>query len=253
MTEEENLLRHLSDLSAQADRKNIYTYSGFLSLPEIDLLKRAGLSTPYSLFGGTESAERQIAVFGSEEAFGYEAEPPVSVLEIAPVSEKFGEELSHRDYLGAILNLGIDRSLTGDIVIREKKAWLFCLDSIAGYIAENLLHIRHTEVTVKDLGSAKALSDLPELKPVLQKLQLNVASERLDAVTAAFLGQSRNHTLSCFSQKLVYVNSRLMTDVSYRLKENDVLNVRGFGKAIYTGISGESKKGRLYVTLMKYV
>ena len=141
MDQDEKLKRHLIDLSRQASSRCSYTYSAFLSLPEQELFRSAAKDLApvrTELFGGNELSERRIAVFGSEEDFGYREDPPVSVLRISPVSEKFGEELSHRDYLGAVLSLGIDRSLTGDIVVRGKTAFLYVLDSIRDYISENL-------------------------------------------------------------------------------------------------------------------
>ena len=250
MDDLELLSRRFSDLSHLAERRGTYTFSNFLNLTEQDQFLRLKSSFPMaaSLYGPQETSERKIAVFGSEAEFGYPPEYPVSVLKIAPVSEKFSEELSHRDYLGAILNTGIDRGLTGDIIVRGKKAYLFCLDSIADYLKDNVHHIRHTDVLV-----SAASGSLPELAPEFQELRLNVPSERLDAIVAAFINQSRTKATVYFSRELVFVNSRAVTDVSAHLKPGDVLNVRGFGKAIYDGIDGQSRKGRLYVVLRKYI
>ena len=251
MDTQQELISRLTDLASQAARRNTYTYSPFLSLADQDELSRIPhdrLPVRYTLFGGSPSCERQLAVFGSEDELGYPPEPPVAIVSISPVSEKYGEELSHRDYLGAILNLGIDRGLTGDIVIRGKQAWLYCLDSISEYICGHLDRVRHTSVTC-----APVTGDVPELAPQLQEVSLNVASERLDAIVAAFTGLSRGHVQTLFSEKRVYVNSRLADNAGKALKEGDVLNVRGFGKAVYDGISGHSKKGRNYVALRKYI
>ena len=251
MNTQQELISRLTDLASQAARRNTYTYSQFLSLADQDELSRIPrdmLPVRYSLCGGSPSCERQLAVFGSEDDLGYPPEPPIAVVSISPVSERYGEELSHRDYLGAVLNLGIDRGLTGDIVIRGKRAWMYCLDSICGYICDHLDRVRHTTVEC-----APVTGDVPELAPELQEISLNVSSERLDAVVAAFTGLSRGHVQTLFSEKRVYVNSRLADNASKPLKEGDVLNVRGFGKAVYDGVSGHSKKGRNYVALRKYV
>ena len=250
MDERELLARRFMDLSDQADKRGTYTFSQFLNLSEQDQLLKLKNSflTAAALYGPQATSERKIAVFGSEAEFGYLPEYPITVLKISPVSEKFSEELSHRDYLGAVLNTGIDRGLTGDIIIRGKNAYIFCLNSIADYLKDTLHHIRHTDVIVKE-----ASGRLPELEPEFEELRINVASERLDAIVAAFINQSRTKASVYFSRELVFVNSRAVTDVSAHLKEGDVLNVRGFGKAIYDGIDGTSRKGRLYVILRKYV
>ncbi|MBR6405450.1 MAG: hypothetical protein IKS18_04550 [Lachnospiraceae bacterium] len=249
--EERLLLRHLQDLSERAQQSGIYTFSDFLSLPEQDLVLRSvreyGL-WDYHFEGGSESAERRIIVFGSEASFGYPPELPITVLQIRPVQEKYGEELSHRDILGAVMSLQIERSLTGDIIVRGKNAYIFCLQRIADFLAENLTKIRHT-----DVQCMRCISDVPELRPVLQEVRLNIASERLDSIVAFLTGISRSHIERLFHEKRVFLNGRIVESLSARPKEGDVITVRGFGKAIYEGISGSSKKGRLYVTLRKYV
>ncbi len=250
MDDLELMTRRFHDLAQQADKRGTYTFSPFLNLAEQDLFLKLknSFAVPASLYAPQKTSERKLAVFGSEAEFGYPPDPPVRVLKISPLSEKFSEDLTHRDYLGAVLNTGIDRSFTGDIIIRGKNAYLFCLESMVGYLKDTLHHIKHTDVMLSE-----ASGSLPELEPEFQELRLNVASERLDAVVAAFLNQSRTKASVYFSRELVFVNSRAVTDTSAHLKEGDVLNVRGFGKAIYDGIDGTSRKGRLYVVLRKYV
>jgi len=243
--------RHLLDLRERAERYGTYTFSGFLSLAEQDELLRAAGPGPgayLKLYGGFEGAERKIAVFGSEKDFGFPPEYPVRAVRIDPVSEKYGEDLSHRDYLGAILALGIDRSLTGDIAVDGKHALLICLDTALPFLLDNLREVRHTAVRLTE-----APADIPDLKPKLTELRINVPSERLDCIVAGLTKLSRAKAEELFRRQLVFVNSRLIEDGSKKLKEGDVLNVRGFGKAIYRGIDGESKKGRLYVVLEKYI
>ena len=249
MTDDDRiLLNHLKDLQKRAERSGISTFSGFLSLPEQDLFLRNVREYgfhDYRLEGGVESAERRIVVFsGDGEEFS--PKPPIVILEVTPLQEKYAEELSHRDGLGAMMSLGIDRSLTGDILIRDKRAWIFCLQPAADMMISSLGQVRRTAVT-----SAAAAPDVPELQPRYAPLRLNVASERLDAVAAAFTGLSRGQTEKLFSAEKVFVNGRTAADRSARLKEGDTLSVRGFGKAVYDGIEYETKKNRLRVRMRK--
>ena len=250
MENKDQVNRHLLDLCRRSERTAFWVYSGFLSPAEQEDFRRCPESGAfdYCFDGGTPAAERRLLVAGSEEQIGCPPEPPICVVSVVPSSPKFAEDLSHRDYLGAILSLGIGRSLIGDILVREKQAWFFCLDSAADFLISSLTRIRNTAVSAS-LSSVEA----QELQPRYEAIRLNVASERLDAVLSAFTGLSRAQTAPLFSGEKVYVNHRTVTDKSFRLKEGDILSVRGFGKAVYDGIEYETRKSRLWVSLRKYL
>lgn len=245
MNAKDSTLRHLLDLCRKSERAGIRQYSGFLSPAEQDDFLRCPEAAEYtfSFLGGYEAAERKILVAGT----GGEPDPPISVIAVSPKSEKFAEDLTHRDYLGAILGLGIERSLIGDILVRDRRAWFFCLSSAAELLVSSLTEVRRTAVRA-ELSSFS----VPELRPRYAPLRLNVASERLDAVVAAFAGVSRGQANLLFSSEKVFVNGRIAADRSARLKEGDVLSVRGYGKAVYDGIGRETRKNRLWVSLRKY-
>ena len=242
-------LRHLLDLCRKSEKTGTWQYSGFLSPAEQDDWQRskeaAGCS--FCLAGGYESAERKILAAGNEAEMG-PPDPPIRVIAVAPKSEKYAEELTHRDYLGAILGLGIERSLIGDILVRDHRAWFFCLSSAAEMIVSSLTQVRRTSVT-----AGETAADVPELQPRYARMRVNVASERLDAVVAAFANLSRGQAEKLFSAEKVHVNGRMTTDRSARLKEGDILSVCGFGKAVYDGIEYETRKNRYMVLLRKLI
>ncbi len=239
------------DLANQSLVRNCYTFSGFLSPEEQDavmrVMEKEGL-TQYSFYGGTPSAMRAVAVFGSESDLGYRFEAPVEVLHIQPLSVRFAEHLTHRDYLGALMSLGLERDTLGDILIREQEAWLFCLETVAEYIIRNLTSIRHTSVTC-----SRAAEDVPMPEARTEACRVNAASERLDAVVAAVTGLSRTRAQELIRNEKIFVNGRCVTCGSREMKPQEILTIRGFGKMIYQGVTGTSKKGRYYITIHKYV
>ena len=216
------MIRHLLDLCRKSEKTGSWQYSGFLSLAEQDDFLRSKESAGFSflLSGGYENAERKILAAGNETEMG-PLDPPVSVIAVKPKSEKYAEELTHRDYLGAVLGLGIERSLVGDILVREHRAWLFCLSSAADMIVSSLDQVRRTTVTAE--------------------------------ITAAVANLSRGQTDKLFAAEKVFVNGRMATDRSARLKEGDTFSVRGFGKAVYDGIDYETKKSRYMVRIRKLI
>lgn len=236
--------KRFSELANRADERCYTTFSDFLNMEEESVLSALKFNTNYKLFGGYDMAERCIAAFGDNCEY---AEFPISVIKIEPVAPRFADKLSHRDFLGSLMGLGIKREVLGDIVISNNIGWLFCLDTIAEYIADNLDKVKHTSVkcSVVDALPPNALSK-PEEK------QFIVASERLDAIAAAAYNLSRNSVKELFTSRRIYVNSRLCENFSYTLKENDIISVRGFGRIAYGGVLGKTKKSRLIINVRVY-
>ena len=146
------------------------------------------------------------------------------------------------------MHLGIDRSTLGDIMIRDKTAYLFCLDKMASFIVDNLDQVKHTHV------KCRLLEEMPEaVRPQLQAVKLIVPSMRLDVVIAKLYHLSRSQSIALFHEKKIFVNGRGQENNSGILKETDVVSVRGHGKFICDGISGETKKGNLNIQVSKYV
>ena len=249
MTEEQVLMGRLRDLAKRAYEKNIYTYSSFLSLPEqgvLDGMTKELSFIPYELFGGHEMAERKVVGFGSEELFGYPGQFPVTILKVTPALEKFGEELNHRDYLGSLMNLGIRRDTIGDILVKGKTGFIFCLDDVAEFIIQNLIKIRHTQI------SCIKIDDDIELKPSLIDESYPVSSMRLDVIIAAACKLSRKEALSFFERNEVQLNSKVTTENAVNLKPGDVFSVRGKGKFVLESIGGTTKRGRTYINVQRY-
>ena len=246
----QQLKKRIAELARKSYEHNIYTYTGFLNLAEQDVFYRM-LSevkgTDYELYGGSEDCERQMLRFGSEESLGYTEDFPIVCLAVRPLIEKFAENMTHRDYLGAIMNLGIDRSTVGDIFINEKTAYLFCTDKIAPYIKENLDKVRHTNVKCVEVD---VLEELPVKEP--EEIHFTVASERADGIIAKVYNLSRNQSLLLFRERKIYVNGRLNENNSYTMKSGDKVSVRGYGKFLYYGASHETKKGKWSVSAGVY-
>ena len=103
-------------------------------------------AVPSSLAGGYDAAERKLACFGDEELCGYVEDPPICCIRIEPVNAKFSDALTHRDFLGSVMGLGLKREVLGDIVLEDNCGYLFCHDTVAPYIIEQLNQVRHTTV-----------------------------------------------------------------------------------------------------------
>ncbi len=242
-------INHLKDLSRRADKTNRFTFTGFLGLDEQNDLKNNERELcKYTLFGGIDGCERVVARFGNVADFGYEESFPIVCLKAEPLLEKFADVLTHRDYLGAMMNLGIERKNIGDIVVRDPSAYIFLLDTMCGYVMQNLTKVKHTAI------KCTAVKDIPDGELFkLETHSISVASMRLDCIIAAVFDLSRNQCDQLFAAQKIFVNGRLCENTSHVPKPDDVISVRGFGRFILGEKGGVSRKGRQYTEIKKFI
>ncbi len=254
MNKEETLLKkRLAELSGLAYNRGIIMYSDFLNLNEQNILNtipKDMLSAKYVTYGGYDLSERQMAAFLPDAlcVLPEEIPYPIQAVEIQPVNERFAKPLSHRDYLGSIMSLGIDRCKIGDIIIDGDRAAVFARKEIASYLAEALTRIRHTTIRT----AVKETTDIVYM-PRYEALKGTVPSVRLDTVLSAAYSLSRSKMTPYIEGGKVFVNGKLITSNGYHLKNGDIISVRGLGRIIYDGILSETKKGRYMVSVRKYI
>ena len=251
MNDEELLKNRYLDLAGRAASQYFYTYTRFLTPVEQSIflsMRKDLFPVPARLHAKNDAAIRKILVFGSEEHCGCKWEDPIRILHIRPKAAKFAELLSHRDYLGAVMSLGIERELTGDIIVRGKEAWMYVMDTAVDFITESLTEIRHTPVICEEVSD-----EVPELAPSFQTMHVNVASERLDLFLAAATSLNREDAKKLLRDRKVFINGRLADSAGDRLRPGDELVIRGFGKYLYDGIASTTRKGRINITLRKYI
>ncbi len=251
MQDELAFKKRILDLANRCDRSGIYTFSDFLDINEqaIFLGMEPELSfVPYTLFGGGDDCERRMVRFGSPETLGYAEDFPIRCLTIRPLTQKFADDLTHRDFLGALMNLGITRDVLGDIIIRDNIGYLFCEESIAGFLAEHLDKVKHTSVTCTVETECPTAA-----KPTFSVEEMVVSAARCDSVVAKAYNLSRSESVRLFAAKRIFVNGRQCESPGSVLKEGDVISVRGFGKFIFDGVLAETKKGRIRVKIQRYL
>ncbi len=252
MDEDKIIVRKLIDLANKAYKCNIVTYSSFLSLSQISLFmaqKKDFDFVEYNLYGGSLQSERKIIAFRPFNSDYLEYEYPIDIIKISPLSLKYSEVLNHRDYLGAIMNLGIERQTIGDIYCQENEAYVCALSKISSYLLDNLDQIKHTHIKMEMLepNQDNFISSKTE------EIELISASQRVDAIVSAITKLSRTKSIELFNQKKIYVNDSSYENYSHPLKEGDILVIRGFGKYIYQGSNAQTRKGKAYIRLIHYI
>lgn len=240
------LINRFTELSSRAYDHNIFTHTEFLSMAEQDILLSLRLPAAPEFIGGYDGAERRIAVFGKEEDIGYAFSPPVSCIKIQPLSQKFAQDFVHRDILGSVMSLGIERKVTGDIIISEKSAYIFCLENISEYIIENLNSVRNTSVKCSCGSVPQSILNNKKEKTVF------VASLRVDAMISAAYNLGRSAAKELVENEKVFINARLVKNAGQTACVGDIISVRGYGRFSFDGITKTTKKGNLCAVFSIY-
>jgi RNA-binding protein YlmH len=250
MDEQELFEKRITELAVQSYMRGIVMFSDFLDLNEQHILQSinpADHGVAVVTSGGYETAERRMAAFIPEDVT-YEWSFPFVCLRIDPISEKFAGEMNHRDFLGSILSLGIDRSVLGDLIVRGKAAQVFVEERMADFLQKELTRVRRTPVRVVPVEE-----DADIFRPEEEQKTGSVASVRLDSVTALAFGLPRSQTNALIREGRVYVNAKLVTSNGFNLHEGDLISVRGHGKCRYDEAVHTTKKGRLMIRVSRFV
>ena len=248
MNEQDLCKKRLLDLSRQADRKGIVLFSDFLNLNEQTIFHQNEkyYETRTETFGGVDFAERQIIAF-IPDALYYEWTYPIAVLKVEPAYPKFAEKLGHRDLLGSIMTLGIDRAKIGDILMGDGCYYILCEENVAPYFMEQLTKVRHTLVHL-------SIADADEINFHQELIDKDgiITSNRLDAVIACVYRLSRSQSQELIHAERVFANGKIIQTPTYICKPDDIISVRGHGRFHFISISGETNKGRLKIKYQLY-
>lgn len=239
----------IRDLAYTAAYDGRPCFTDFLTPAQLSYVRSCQKDLPCSVsfFGGYETAERVMSGFGSADEPVCEEDFPISVIHICPLNLRFSDKLTHRDFLGAVLNLKIDRRLTGDILTDGAQAWIFAEDHIVNFIEENLTRVKHTSV------SAKRAEKIPEgIISAPEEFFLITSSLRLDSVISKVFNLSRKETDKLFASEKIFINSIVQTKPSRILKEGDIVSARGFGRFRFIECTGETRKGNIKILIEKY-
>ncbi len=243
--DEKLLLARLGDLEQGAEHGGKPCFSRFLDPKEIAIFKtHMRPRVPFMLWGGYNESERQMLGFFPDYLEPESTAFPVSVLRLA-----CREPLSHRTILGSVMGLGIERNLIGDVAMEESGPVLFVCNTISEYLQFNLTRAGRASVKITE-ALPESLQLLPKLwEPVVG----TVASLRLDCVLGLLTGASRRVAEDMLKHERILVNFSVCTKGATVLSVGDVLSVRGFGRAELLEIGGETRKGRMKITLKKYI
>jgi RNA-binding protein YlmH len=217
-----------------------------LAATEPDFSIKNTLNGFIRVFGGCENAERKIIGFSMENNLNGEGFPITPLF--VKFNKRFAKPPSHRDYLGSILGLGLERAKIGDIYLAENGAVIYTATDVADYIAANLIKVGNAPVTV----SIHVNADLEGLMEPGTEMRFTAASLRLDAVISGAFRLSRAKADALIAGEKVFVNWKAALNGAKALAEGDMVTVRGLGRMKLETVEGKTKKDRTAVRIILY-
>lgn len=245
--------QRLNDLANRAYQTGIPVFTDFMTTKEYMIVsqnKRQFKEVTVFCWGGHEECSHMMCGFFPVDFFGEKQKSfPIQCICVRTKSDKYAQRLCHRDYLGAILNLGIERSLVGDIRIHEQTAFVFCKKDFAPFIVDNFTMVKHTPVFCEIVDDT---DDIPEQQ--YEEIHRSVASLRLDNVVAAMTSSARGKAAELITQGRVIADHEERTSVSFSCKKDMIFSIRGYGKyRLDVPADSFTKKGKQKIIIYKYI
>lgn len=191
--------------------------------------------------GLLDDSERRMVSFNNI----YKSPFPMKLIKIESTS-KFSN-LTHRDFLGGILSLGIERNKIGDLLVNNNTCYVPVHEEVEDFIIYNLNRIS------KVICNVKVVDDFEFLPKVnFEEVVVLVSSLRIDGIVSKIINISRSKAQAMIEQGQVLIDYVKIKDKSYELKGQERITIRGFGKFIVGNSIGNSKSGRIKIIIKKY-
>ena len=255
--EDKLLISKMLDKIELSKSKNKIENTDFLDMYQKHLLEKILKQEKvenYIISGGAEDTERNIIIFYPEKLktvaeINYKKILPIVCIRINLPKEMYGK-YSHRDYLGALMKLGIKREKVGDIFVFEDGADILILDEISKFLLNNITGLTRFSKSNIEIVS---IEDIREKKIEKEELKIIVPSMRLDAVISELLRTSRGKAEEIINEQRVFVNFENIDKLTKQIKEKDLITVRGKGRFEITKIEGTTRNDRIKLIVNKFI
>ncbi len=248
---EQPIVKRFEEFSSRVQRSGIPVLTDFLSPREAWIAKV--IANKYHinriLDGGYVDAERMRTIFHDRGNSDSTLDFQLRVLRVDFTND--GSELRHSDFLGALLGLGIRRSALGDIVFTETgSAYVFCVNQIVEVLLRDFVKVGRVSIRVQ----SEEVAPVAQFRKVaLSEHQVTLQSFRLDSFVAHAFGFSRTKAIEPIRSGKVQLNYAVCVEPAQEIQENDLVSLRGYGRAKVLRIEGNSRSGRTFVRIGRYV
>ena len=247
--EERLLLSRVWDKREQCRLRNIPTATAFLSPQEQaaaqHLLNALGYREGYVLWGGYDGAERKRLLFLPE----WMAEPDGTEIAAVRAACRSGGDLTHRDFLGSLMALGLTREKIGDILVESGGCQVLVDPLSLDFLTQSWDSAGRERLTVTPLP----LEELTVPQAAVKEVRDTVSSLRLDNVLASGFGLSRGKAAEAVEKGAVQVNYTVCQKPDKPVSAGDVITCRGLGKCVLDTVGSPTKKNRLPVVIRRFI
>ena len=254
--EDKLLIAKLQDKIKQCKIRNKIVSTEFLNLHQKKLIQNKLNEFKiknYIFHGGFEESENQVLIIYpeklTEEIVLNAINNIINAIKITLPNEQVGE-YEHRDYLSAVMRLGLERERIGDIIVYKNEAYIISLKENAQYIADSLKEFTRFKKSQIEIIS---IDEIKSKTPEFMQIEIHVSSNRLDSIVAEIARTSRSKAEELIKNERVSINCKYEYKSSKTVNIGDIIIVRGSGKYILENIKENPKTKRLTIILQKYI
>lgn len=250
------LLAQVLDKIEMVEKKNKIEHTDFLDLAQIELVQKFINKIKienYMIYGGFEQAERKMFVIYPEKFNSIVVEKNLAnIVQIIRIQlpDDLRGKYTHRDYLGAVIKLGVERKKIGDIIVDNEGADIIVDKDIVKFLLENLGSLTRFS---KSIITVQNIEDLRPVEIKKEELEIIVSSMRLDNVISELARCSRNKALDIINMERVFVNFECETKKTKQIKSGDMVTIRGKGRFFVKELVGQTRSGRTIIKIEKFV
>ena len=228
-------------VSMEKNYKDILV-SNFFTPLEFKYVERilANIDLDFDIIFSDDDYERKFLIFYRD---NYSLSEYLETLRFKDISG-----IEHRNILGSITHLGINREKVGEIIKVNDYWYVYCLKPIGTFLFSNGLRFAGQDLKLEILNE----NFIPSNFRKYEDERIIVSSLRLDCFVKELARTSREIAQKFIKSGNVNLNYDECKDFDKKINENDIISIRKEGKFKVDSLGGLTKKNKYVVNIKRY-